>query len=90
MPSGAPSHNQGDLPQEGDGRLDSTQVEQVERGVGDEIETESLRVELQHYLHNDWVVVRVNVSCTKSEIKAFFVRECITKSKINYIFPKWS
>ncbi len=50
VPSGVPSHNQGDLPLEEDGRLDSTQMEQVERGVGDEVEIESLRVELQQIL----------------------------------------
>ncbi len=50
MASGGPSVNQGDLQQEEGVGLDSTQVEQVERGVGDDIETESLRVELQHYI----------------------------------------
>ena len=46
IPSGDPSNNQGNLPLEGGG-LNSTQVE---RDMEDGIESESLRVELQHPL----------------------------------------
>jgi hypothetical protein len=45
IPSGDPSNNQGNLPLEEGGGLNSTQVE---RDMEDGIESESLRVELQH------------------------------------------
>ena len=44
--SGGPSVNQSDLQQEDGVRLDSTQVEHVDRGLGDDIQTESLNVGL--------------------------------------------
>ena len=48
VPSGEPSHIKGDLPLEEGDKRDSTQVDDSRERLGDEMETESLRVELQH------------------------------------------
>ena len=48
VPSGEPSHIKGDLPLEEGDKRDSTQVDDSRERLGDDMEIESLRVELQH------------------------------------------
>ena len=50
VPSGEPSHIKGDLPLEEGDKRDSTQVDDSRERLGDEMETESLRVELQQHV----------------------------------------
>ena len=47
VPSGEPSHTKGDLPLEEGDKRDSTQIDDSRERLGDDMETESLRVELQ-------------------------------------------
>ena len=48
IPRGGSSQNQGDLPLGEGGDDDSTQVEDPMERLDDKVETESLRIELQH------------------------------------------
>ena len=47
VPSGEPSHIKGDLPLEEGDKRESTQIDDSRERLGDDMETESLRVELQ-------------------------------------------
>ena len=53
VPSRAPRHNEGEMPQGEGGNVDSTQFEDLGNPIDHGMETESLKVELQH-LREPW------------------------------------
>ena len=70
VPSGAPRHNEGDVPQGDCGNVESTQVEVLGDPIDHGMETKSLKVRFQH-LHS---LTRHSINHTTQKIDEYWIK----------------